>query len=85
MSAVARLADLISHGGKIIEASTTTYADGRGIARVGDRVACNIHGVNPIVTGSNIVRVDERKEARVGDRTACGASIVSGSPVVFDD
>jgi len=83
MPAIARIADQGSHGGVIVSASPDVFADGRGVARIGDQYACPIHGTNPIVTGSPDVFANGRAVARVGDATACGATIVTGSPTVL--
>lgn len=52
---VVRLGDGHSHGGNVITASGTVFAEGPGVARIGDLVSCPIHGVNPIVSGSGNV------------------------------
>jgi uncharacterized Zn-binding protein involved in type VI secretion len=85
MQAVARLGDTGSHGGSITTASTDVFADGKGVARVGDTYNCPIHGPNPIVSGSNLYYVDNKQVVRVGDTTQCGATITTGSPTVFSD
>lgn len=80
MAKVARLSDPHSHGGVIITAASRTTVNGIPVARVGDLVACPIHGVNPIATGSQKWSVEGAKVARVGSQTQCGAVITDGSP-----
>lgn len=50
---VIRLGDAGSHGGAVSTASTKTFAEGPGVARIGDIYDCPIHGPNPIVSGSD--------------------------------
>lgn len=71
--------DRTDHGGVVIEASPFTDTSGKGIARVGDRVACprRGHGLSVIVTGDPTMVIDGRPAARHGDRCACGATLMS--------
>lgn len=85
MPLAARLGDTISHGGAIVSGSPIVFIDGRPGARLGDAVACSLHGPQVIVTGSAIVSYDCMPAARMGDTTSCGATIVSGSPIVIVD
>jgi uncharacterized Zn-binding protein involved in type VI secretion len=84
MPQVARLGDTSDHGGVIISASDDVFANGIGVARLGDLHDCPIpgHGVTPIVTSSEKVFANDRGVARIGDQAACAATIVSGSPNV---
>lgn len=82
MPQVIRIGDPGSHGGAVSTGSPDTFADGLGVARVGDTYNCPIHGPNPIVTGSPDIFANNRAVARVGDSTACGATLISGSPDV---
>lgn len=79
MPGVARLGDSISHGGRIISASGDTFADGLAVARIGDSVMCDKHGLTHIVNGAEGTTTNKLQTARVGDSTACGATIVEGS------
>jgi uncharacterized Zn-binding protein involved in type VI secretion len=74
------LGDKSSHGGTVVKASMTTDASGKGIARIGDLVACPIpgHGTCPIVSGDPTVIIDGQPAARHGDTTACGATLIAG-------
>lgn len=82
--AVACVGDAISHQGAIVGGSPTVSDLGRGVpvARIGDPVACRIHGSQTIISGSVIVFADNIGIARVGDSISCGATIISGSPSV---
>ena len=75
------LGDKTDHGGTVISASTTMDIDGKGVARVGDKVICPKHGPSPIITtiatGDPTNIVDGQPIARHGDKTACGATLIS--------
>lgn len=79
------LGDKTSHGGAVIEASPTSDAGGKGIARVGDKATCPKHGPNPIVSGDNTLIVDGKPAARNGDKTACGATLIAGQQATIDN
>lgn len=79
-----RLGDKTSHGGSVIEASTMSDIDGVGIARLGDRTVCPIHGPAPIVSGDGSFIVDGKPAARHGDMTACGAKLIAGQQTTVD-
>ena len=91
MPPVARVGDrttcpLAGHvGGVIVEGSPTVRANGRPVARVGDKIACGCGTTDTIVTGAETVRADGRPKARVGSRTAHGGTVVTGSPNVSAD
>lgn len=80
MPQVARIGDGISHGGAIIEGSPDVFANGIAVARLGDKVQCQIHGLRVITSGSATVSVNGKPVARIGDSISCGAVIVEGSP-----
>jgi uncharacterized Zn-binding protein involved in type VI secretion len=73
--------DKTSHGGVVIGGSPTSDINGKGIARVGDKVTCPKKGcpsINSIATTSDpTVIVDGMPGAFHGDMTACGATLVS--------
>jgi uncharacterized Zn-binding protein involved in type VI secretion len=79
MPQTATIGSLISHGGSVFTGSPTRLADGAAIARVGDLVACDQHGVQSIISGSESVILDGSNVARVGDGVSCGAFIITGS------
>lgn len=76
---IARLNDIISHGGQIVEGSLNVITNGRPTARLGDRVACIIHGSQVISSASGTVKANSRGIARLGDMISCGAIITSAS------
>lgn len=76
---IARLGDSSSHGGSIVSSASRTLAEGQLIARVGDILACPLHGLNPIVSGSPDHIVEGQACARTSSVTACGASIIGGA------
>ena len=81
------LGDKTNHGGVVISASETTDCNGKGIARIGDKVTCpkKEHGkVTTIVTGDSTAIIDGRPAARHGDKTACGASLIAGQSIPTD-
>lgn len=80
-----RLGDKTSHGGTVIEASAHSDTGGIGIARVGDKATCPIHGSNPIVSGDASLIVDGKPAARHGDKTACGAVLIAGQQATVDN
>ena len=80
-----RLGDKTSHGGAVIEASAHSDSGGVGIARVGDKASCPMHGVAPIVTGDATMIVDGKPVARHGDTTACGATLIAGQQASIDN
>lgn len=81
----ARVDDTIDHGGPIIDGSPTMTCEGQKVARVGDPVQCDQHGLQTITTGSPTHSLDGRKVARVTSLCSCGAQIVTGSPTFTVD
>lgn len=80
-----RLGDKTSHGGTVVEASRHSDSGGAGIARMGDKVSCPIHGDTSIASGDNTLIVDGKPAARHGDKTACGAVLVAGQQATIDN
>lgn len=80
MPRVARIGDPIDHGGAVLTGSQKLHADGIPVARIGDDVLCDIHGLVQISTGSPKYFADGRAVARVGSICTCGAVIIDGSP-----
>lgn len=73
--------DATDHGGTVVGGAATTNANGRRIARVGDKVTCPRRGhggTTVIVSGDPTVVIDGAPAARHGDMTACGAVLISG-------
>ncbi|SFU83889.1 PAAR domain-containing protein [Pseudoduganella namucuonensis] len=79
-----RLGDKLSHGGAVVQASPHSDSAGIGIARVGDKVACAVHGPGVIVTGDATMLVDGQPAARQGDKTSCGASLIASQQATTD-
>jgi uncharacterized Zn-binding protein involved in type VI secretion len=80
--------DKTSHGGVVIQGSTTSDAGGKMIARVGDKVTCPVRGhgsVTVIVSGDPTFTADGQPVARHGDKTACGATLLSSQVVTYVD
>jgi uncharacterized Zn-binding protein involved in type VI secretion len=80
-----RLGDKTSHGGAVVEASQLSDIDGVGIARMGDKASCPIHGSTTIVSGDQTLIVDGKPAARHGDKTACGATLIAGQQTSVDN
>jgi uncharacterized Zn-binding protein involved in type VI secretion len=83
MPGVARIGDTIDHGGAITGGSSDVIANGLGVARVGDAVLCDEHGIQAITGGSATVITNGKGTARIGDGISCGATIVTGSSDVI--
>lgn len=72
--------DTTDHGGTVIGGAATTDANGRRIARVGDKVTCprkGHGGTTVIASGDPTVIIDGSPAARHGDVTTCGAVLIS--------
>jgi len=81
------LGDSTSHGGVVISASEFSDCNGKGIARVGDKVTCPRKGhgsVTVIATGDSTAMIDGRPAARHGDLTACGATLIASQSMTTD-
>ena len=78
-SAVARVDDSISHGGKITGHASKTVVEGKLVARVGDAVMCNQHGLQQIISGSPKFIVEGKAVARIGSAVSCGATVTTGA------
>ncbi|MEH6434576.1 PAAR domain-containing protein [Massilia sp. DD77] len=79
-----RLGDKTSHGGTVIEASNVSDSGGIGIARMGDKATCPVHGTGAIVSGDMSLIIDGKPAARHGDVTECGASLIAGQQATID-
>jgi len=79
-----RLGDKTSHGGTVVEASMVSDIGGIGIARVGDKVTCPVHGDQVIVSGDITLVVDGKAVARHGDEVGCGARLIAGQQTTLD-
>lgn len=80
------LGDTTSHGGRVISASPFTETDGKGIARIGDMVACpRCSGILPISQGDASASIDGAPAAYHGCKTACGATLIAGQWLTVTD
>jgi len=80
-----RLGDKTSHGGTVVEASSHSDIGGKGIARMGDKATCPLHGNTSIASGDHTLIVDGKPAARQGDKTACGATLIAGQQSTIDN
>lgn len=81
------LGDTTSHGGTVISASGSADCNGRGIARLGDKVSCPRKGhgrVTVIASGDPSALIDGQPAARHGDLTACGATLIASQALNTD-
>lgn len=81
MPSVARIGDMHicpkrGHGATPIVSGGTAVADGRAVARVGDKTGCGA----TIIEGSSVASNDGKAISYVGCKTDHGGVIVSGSP-----
>ncbi len=79
MLPVARVGDkhiCPAHGPNVIISGGPAVADGRAIARVGDKTACGA----VIVKGSSVSSVKGKAVAYLGSTTTHGGVIMTGSP-----
>jgi len=79
--------DPTDHGGTVISGSPLHTIRGRLIARVGDQVLCPLlhpggkpHGINKIISGSEIVTIDGIPVAVEGSKTECGCTLLGTLP-----
>lgn len=80
--------DRTSHGGVVLTGSPFSDVNGKGIARIGDKVTCPQKGhgsVTTIVTGDLTDMIDGSPVARHGDKTACGATLISSQMLTYTD
>ena len=73
-----RLGDKTSHGGVVIQASPHSDIAGVGIARMGDKTVCPIHGNAPITNGGGTFIVDGKYGRRINKDNQKGHSMKSG-------
>lgn len=73
--------------GSVETGSGTTFADGQGVARIGDIVRGSCGHMGTINSGSSIMRADGIGVSRLGDTTigCLIGSITSGSPTTNTD
>ncbi len=72
----------------VIAASSSVYADGIGLARVGDDLMPHDKPKNPvhprkISSGSSTVFIDGKPAVRTGDAVDCGGVLIGGGSVTI--
>lgn len=79
MKGVIRLGDPTSHGGSVVQASSSHRVMERGVARVGDRCISPMRGHENcvIAEGDPQVLSDGIPVAFDGHKTSCGATLIS--------
>ncbi len=78
--------DKTDHGGTVISCAPTSDVNHKGMARVGDMVACpRCKGVFSIAQGDNSMIVDEAAVAYHGCKTTCGAMLIAGQATATVD
>ena len=72
--------DRLTHNAVIVTGSGTRRVNGQQVARLGDMVACPIHGRNPIIQVlPNMPYTDGRLTAHQTAKSACGAVVLPSS------
>lgn len=81
---VIRLGDRTNHGGKVISASSTMIVEGKGVARIGDKVSCPIigHGITTIIEGDSKMKDQGKPIALDGHHAGCGCILISSLSTV---
>lgn len=75
---IIRLGDPTSHGGKVLEGSTTNICHGKPIAYVGHKTSCpKCKGTFPIIEGAMTTTFYGKGVALAGMKTACGATLIA--------
>ncbi|MBV4413279.1 PAAR domain-containing protein [Enterobacteriaceae bacterium YMB-R22] len=77
MIGIVRLGDITSGGGVVLTASRTRTIMGKGLARIGDKVSCPLHGENTIIEGNEKIKDEGKAIAFNGHRLACGCKLIS--------
>ncbi len=78
MPLIIRLGDTSTHGGQVVTSASKWQCEGALIARLGDMLACPLHGINPIIESSETWFCEGAGIAREGDKTLCQAELISG-------
>ncbi|MEJ8824117.1 PAAR domain-containing protein [Variovorax humicola] len=80
---IIRVGDPTDHEGVVITGDLKRLLMGKPIARKGDLVDCprkypdgRLHGVNPIIEGSDGYKLDGIPVALEGHRTECGCRLI---------
>ena len=85
MLSAARLGDVTTHGGAIVNGAGNVFINGlpAALALISIATCAATHGAAPIVTGSGSVFIQGVQAVRIGDISGCGAVVGSGSGNVF--
>jgi uncharacterized Zn-binding protein involved in type VI secretion len=89
MPLAARLFEVTSHPGMVLQGSPDVLVGGLPAARLGDLHVCLLpplagpHPPNTVVSGSGTVLINGQPAARQFDATGCGAQILAGAPTVL--
>jgi len=83
MRSIVCLGDKNTHGGCVINASSSVYLDGAPAAIVEDLVSCPKHGVNKIIQGGDSVFDNNVALVVDGCLCACGCRVISSRHVSF--
>ncbi|SAL60725.1 PAAR domain-containing protein [Caballeronia humi] len=75
------IGDSTTHGGKVIEATSTFSLDGKKVALEGDLVSCPEHGTNPIIEGGSGYIENGRALVVHHCRTQCGSLVIARNNV----
>ena len=78
------LGDQTDHGGVVITGSSEHTMHGRPIARLGDEVACPLHGINRIVEGHPTATIEGIPVAVEHGMTACGSHLIGSIDAEID-
>lgn len=81
---VARVGDLIGHGGLIVTGSDDVEINGQPAAYVSSVAVCTLHpSAQAVVTGSGSVTINGNPATFLTCLTSCAAPIVTGSDDVL--
>ncbi|CDL84796.1 PAAR domain-containing protein [Xenorhabdus szentirmaii] len=79
MKGIIRIGDQTTHGGKVLEGSATMKFEGKGVARLGDKVSCpkEGHGPTEIIEGHATFTDNGVPIAFHGHKCSCGCTLIS--------
>lgn len=77
MRGAVRVGDKLENGGTVLAGSSTMVFMGRGVARQGDPVRCNVHGDTYIAEGDRVSTDKGKPIALHLHKCACGCRLIS--------
>ncbi|WP_267939952.1 PAAR domain-containing protein [Paraburkholderia sp. HD33-4] len=80
MTGIIREGDRTNSGGEVLRGSAKRFFMGRAIARVGDPVACPLHGDNRISRATTKAFDGGLEVAKHGDLCECGCYLITSLP-----